>query len=93
MTTGNLIMSSLSFIFFPFTCIVFVSLVIFGIYNFVVGYGDVVPAVWYTQLIVTSEMLLSVTYTVVIFAQGLSHFNTPLILEHDSSLPSENAPQ
>jgi len=48
-----------------------------------VGYGDVTPAVWYTELIVTGEMFLSVTYTVVIFAQGLSHFNTPLILEHD----------
>jgi len=40
-----------------------------------VGYGDVTATMWYTQLLVTCEMLLSVTYTVVIFAQGLSHFN------------------
>jgi len=39
-----------------------------------VGYGDVTPTMWYTQLIVTCEMFLSVTFTVVIFAQGLSHF-------------------
>jgi len=52
-----------------------------------VGFGDVTPTLWYTQLIVTTEMLLSVTYTVVIFAQGLSHFNTPLILEHDAPVP------
>lgn len=55
-----------------------------------VGFGDIVPTTWFTQLIVTSEMLLSVTYSVVIFAQGLSHFNNPLLLEptrnvHDDS--------
>jgi len=55
-----------------------------------VGYGDVTATMWYTQLLVTCEMLLSVTYTVVIFAQGLSHFNTPLVLEQDDE--SEDAP-
>jgi len=54
-----------------------------------VGYGDVTPAEWYTQLIVISEMFLSVTYTVVIFSQGLSHFNTPLILEPDPEVPEQ----
>eukprot|EP00026_Physarum_polycephalum_P015204 Phypoly_transcript_15834.p1 GENE.Phypoly_transcript_15834~~Phypoly_transcript_15834.p1 ORF type:complete len:289 (+),score=28.31 Phypoly_transcript_15834:108-869(+) len=57
-----------------------------------VGYGDVTPTTWYTQLIVTTEMLLSVTFTVVIFAQGLSHFNTPLILEHEHATDNQESP-
>jgi len=53
-----------------------------------VGYGDVTPVLWYTELLVTFEMFLSVTYSVVIFAQGLAHFNTPLILEPDDDGPN-----
>jgi len=44
------------------------------------GYGDVTPARWFTELLVTSQMLVSLTYTVIIFTQGLAHFNTPYII-------------
>jgi voltage-gated potassium channel len=39
-----------------------------------VGYGDIYPAVWFTQLIVTTEMLFSVMYSAVILSIGLQHF-------------------
>ena len=34
-----------------------------------VGYGDIYPVVWYTQLIVFSEAILSVIFTTVIFVK------------------------
>jgi len=45
-----------------------------------VGFGDITPNTWFAQLIVTSQMIVSVTFTVIIFAQGLAHFNTPYII-------------
>mmetsp|Transcript_6013 Transcript_6013/g.9079 ORF Transcript_6013/g.9079 Transcript_6013/m.9079 type:complete len:190 (-) Transcript_6013:41-610(-) len=39
-----------------------------------VGYGDIYPVVWYTQLMVLSEAILSVVFTTVIFVKGLAHF-------------------
>jgi len=44
------------------------------------GYGDITPTRWFTELLVTSQMLVSLTYTVIIFSQGLAHFNTPYII-------------
>eukprot|EP01112_Ceratiomyxa_fruticulosa_P010129 TRINITY_DN2672_c0_g3_i1.p1 TRINITY_DN2672_c0_g3~~TRINITY_DN2672_c0_g3_i1.p1 ORF type:complete len:332 (+),score=44.81 TRINITY_DN2672_c0_g3_i1:883-1878(+) len=40
-----------------------------------VGYGDIVPGTWYSQLVVIFQMFLAVVFTVIIFAQGLHHFN------------------
>jgi len=44
------------------------------------GYGDVVPHSWAAQILVICQMLVALTYTVIIFTQGLAHFNTPYIL-------------
>jgi Ion channel len=38
------------------------------------GFGDIVATRWYSQVVVSLQMLLSTVYTTVIFAKGLSHF-------------------
>ena len=38
------------------------------------GFGDIVATTWYTKAFVTIEMLVSVMFTTVIFAKGLSTF-------------------
>ncbi|KNC48487.1 uncharacterized protein AMSG_04935 [Thecamonas trahens ATCC 50062] len=35
------------------------------------GFGDIVPAVWYTYFAVSLQLLISVVYTAVIFARGV----------------------
>jgi hypothetical protein len=48
-------------------------------------------------MIVMFQMLLSVTYTVIIFSQGMAHFSTPYILpdnedEDEEEGAEENEP-
>lgn len=38
------------------------------------GFGDVVPTVWFADLFVSAEMLLSVLYTAILFSKGLAAF-------------------
>jgi len=45
-----------------------------------VGYGDVNASYWVSEVVVSTQMLISLTYTVIIFTQGLAHFNTPYII-------------
>eukprot|EP00003_Mantamonas_plastica_P022820 TRINITY_DN3951_c0_g1_i3.p1 TRINITY_DN3951_c0_g1~~TRINITY_DN3951_c0_g1_i3.p1 ORF type:complete len:331 (+),score=44.17 TRINITY_DN3951_c0_g1_i3:242-1234(+) len=45
-----------------------------------VGYGDLIPRLWYSYLVVNIEMLVSVTYITVIFGRGLSYFSQPLLV-------------
>lgn len=40
-----------------------------------VGFGEIHPSSWPSYIVVSVEMLLSVIYTTVIFAKGLSHFS------------------
>jgi len=55
--------------------IVFIRFLYFSIQTMTtVGYGDIFPALWYSSLVVSAQMLLSVTYTSIIFAQGVSLF-------------------
>eukprot|EP01121_Diplochlamys_sp_Union-15-3_P015275 TRINITY_DN5015_c0_g1_i2.p1 TRINITY_DN5015_c0_g1~~TRINITY_DN5015_c0_g1_i2.p1 ORF type:complete len:267 (+),score=41.34 TRINITY_DN5015_c0_g1_i2:31-801(+) len=46
-----------------------------------IGYGDITPDVWYTDLIVTMQLLLTVVYTTVVFALGLQHFNRQTLVK------------
>jgi len=53
-----------------------------------VGYGDISSDQWYTDIIVMTQMLLSVLYTTVIFSKGLSHFSgstLPYVHKHHNS--------
>lgn len=48
-----------------------------------VGYGDITPSAWYTQIVVLAQMLLTVLYNTVILSIGLSHFSGQTII-HDA---------
>mmetsp|Transcript_8299 Transcript_8299/g.20906 ORF Transcript_8299/g.20906 Transcript_8299/m.20906 type:complete len:404 (-) Transcript_8299:674-1885(-) len=40
------------------------------------GFGDIVATRWYSQVVVSLQMLLSTLYSTVIFAKGLTHFSS-----------------
>jgi len=48
-----------------------------------VGYGDISPGIWYTQIIVCTEMLFSIMYSAVILSIGLQHFTGSTYVEKD----------
>jgi len=58
---------------------------------FSVGFGDIYPTVWYTQVVVLSEAILSVVFTTVIFVKGLSHFGGQVAIANPQP-PKEEQP-
>ena len=48
-----------------------------------VGYGDIYAALWWTKMVVLTQMLLTVLYNTVILSIGLSHFSGQTIVHHE----------
>ncbi len=46
------------------------------------GFGDIVPNAWYADLLVTTQMFLSVLFTAIIFSKGLLFFQQPPAPKH-----------